>query len=92
MRGSTLISFSFSIYYSSSVTAIPLFSSPNPNRPQHLRTSIPSIPDRPAGVGPSSFHGSQFQFFNDIGFVAGSPDVEAAPVFLYSRTNSHDVS
>ena len=49
---------------------------------------IPAIPHRPEGVGADAFHGSQFQFFDEHGFVAGSPGVEAAPVFLYSRTQS----
>lgn len=50
--------------------------------------NIPAIPRRPEGVGADAFHGSQFQFFDEHGFVAGSPGVEAAPVFLYSRTQS----
>ena len=45
-----------------------------------------TIPDRPEGVGADAFHGSQFQFFDELGFVNGSPGVEAAPVFLYART------
>ncbi|MCJ1427845.1 hypothetical protein MMC29_005751 [Sticta canariensis] len=45
-----------------------------------------TIPDRPEGVGADTFHGSQFQFFDELGFVKGSPGVEAAPVFLYART------
>lgn len=52
------------------------------------RGDIPTIPPRPEGVGADAFHGSQFQFFDEHGFVAGSPGVEAAPVFLYSRTQS----
>lgn len=48
--------------------------------------AIPAIPDRPEDVGENTFHGSQFQFFDEIGFVKGSPGVEAAPVFLYART------
>lgn len=75
----------------SSTVAIP-FTSSNPSRQQRLRRDIPTIPDRPSGVGPNSFHGSQFAAFDDIGFVSGSPGVEAAPVFLYSRTDSSDVS
>ena len=46
----------------------------------------PSTPERPSDIAKTSFHGSQFAFFDKIGFVAGSPGVEAAPVFLYSRT------
>ena len=37
----------------------------------HRRRTPPLIPPRPEGVGPESFHGSQFDFFDDIGFVAG---------------------
>lgn len=72
-------------------TALPWVCSSNPAHPNHFRRDIPAIPDRPQGVGPNSFYGSQSQFFDDIGFVAGSPGVEAAPVFLYSRTDSSDV-
>ena len=43
------------------------------------------IPSRPAGIGNRTFHGSQFRHIEEIGFVAGSPAVEAAPVFLYGR-------
>lgn len=57
-------------------------------RYQVRRQDIPTIPPRPEGVGAESFHGSQFQFFDEHGFVAGSPGVEAAPVFLFSRTQS----
>lgn len=57
-------------------------------RYQVRRQNIPAIPPRPEGVGAESFHGSQFQFFDEHGFVAGSPGVEAAPVFLFSRTQS----
>jgi len=53
---------------------------------------IPRIPERPSGVGPNSFHGIQFQYFDDLGFVSGSPGVEAAPVFLYARTGPTVVS
>lgn len=56
------------------------------------RGDIPTIPPRPEGIGADAFHGSQFQFFDEHGFVAGSPGVEAAPVFLYSRTQSIFVS
>lgn len=55
---------------------------------QVRREEIPTIPSRPESVGEDTFHGSQFQFFDELGFVAGSPGVEAAPVFLYSRTQS----
>ncbi|KAI4246345.1 MAG: hypothetical protein L6R40_002013 [Gallowayella cf. fulva] len=48
---------------------------------------IPAIPKRPDAVGPNSFHVSQFVFFDNIGFVDGSPGVEAAPVFLFARAD-----
>lgn len=57
-------------------------------RRQSRREGIPEMPPRPEGVVAGTFHGSQFQFFDELGFVAGSPGVEAAPVFLYSRTQS----
>lgn len=57
-------------------------------RLQGRREDTPAIPRRPKAVGLDAFHGSQFQFFDEHGFVAGSPGVEAAPVFLYSRTQS----
>lgn len=60
-------------------------------RLQARQDDIPAIPHRPEGVGADAFHGSQFQFFDELGFVAGSPGVEAAPVFLYSRTRSRFV-
>lgn len=74
------------------VSSNPISFSAHHGHPQSVRRDIPVIPPRPNGVGPNSFHGSQFAFFDDIGFVAGSPGVEAAPVFLYSRTGPTVVS
>ncbi|KAG8534388.1 uncharacterized protein KY384_001233 [Bacidia gigantensis] len=65
------------------VNALPQLQSRNPLA---TRDDIPPIPPRPDNVGKETFHGSQFQFFDQHGFVAGSPGVEAAPVFLFSRT------
>lgn len=56
------------------------------HRQQARWESDPTIAGRPEGVGEDTFHGSQFQFFDELGFVKGSPGVEAAPVFLYART------
>ncbi|KAI4170975.1 MAG: hypothetical protein LQ346_008798 [Caloplaca aetnensis] len=58
--------------------------------PRGVVRPISSLPDRPVGVGPDSFHGSQFRSFDDTAFAAGSPAVEAAPAFLFSRTGSSD--
>ncbi|KAI9717019.1 MAG: hypothetical protein M1812_004954 [Candelaria pacifica] len=77
----------WALLFFSLVTAIPRPLSPNPSRASRLRRDIPSRPD---GVSPNSFHGDQFRFFDENGFVAGSPAVEAAPVFLYSRTTASD--
>ena len=76
----------------SCVTSTPFATSPNSARPQNLRRDVPQIPERPTGVGLNSYHGVQFNYMDEIGFVPGSPGVEAAPVFLYSRTDSSDVS
>ena len=70
------------------ISALPQFTI---SEPVHLRRNVPQPPPRPEGVSQDNFHGSQFQFFDDIGFVAGSPGVEAAPVFLYSRTDPKTV-
>jgi hypothetical protein len=50
---------------------------------------IPIITCRPSSIPETSMHGSQFSWFDDrakaYGFEEGSPAVQAAPVFLYSR-------
>lgn len=72
------------------ITALPHAVIPSDLGQSHpiRRSDIPAIPPRPEGIDIEAFHGSQFQFFDERGFVAGSPGVEAAPVFLYSRTQS----
>lgn len=70
-----------------SVLSNPIITHRNPPHPQALRRDIPPIPDRPEGMNPNTFHDNQFIYFDDIGFVNGSPAVEAAPVWLFSRTN-----
>lgn len=60
--------------------------------PRGVARQVSSLPDRPVGVGPDRFHGSQFRSFDDTAFATGSPAVEAAPAFLFSRTGSSDVS
>ena len=50
----------------------------------------PPPPPRPDNVAPDTFHGSQFDNFDSVGFAPGSPGVDAAPVFLYARTSSNN--
>ena len=56
------------------------------------RRAVPSIPPRPAKVGNQTFHTSQFDFFEETGFVPGSPAVETSPVFLFGRAKRTFVS
>lgn len=56
------------------------------------RRGAPPIPPRPANVGNQTFHTSQFDFFEEIGFVPGSPAVETSPVFLFGRAKRSFVS
>ena len=53
------------------------------------RDGLPPIPDRPDNVRPDTFHVSMFTSFDQYGFIAGTPAVEAAPVFLFSRTQKN---
>ena len=61
-----------------------------PSSPQHMvnsslhtRQDPPEVPERPATSGPTSFHGSRFEFLKETGF---EPAVDAMPVFLFART------
>ncbi|KAF2123232.1 hypothetical protein BDV96DRAFT_481445 [Lophiotrema nucula] len=53
---------------------------------------IPPIPERPDGLEGIAFHGSRFNFFDEIAHIYGfvddglNPAVVHSPVFLYSRT------
>lgn len=48
----------------------------------------PLIPSRPSSISNTSFHGSQFVFFDEWGFHEGSPAVEAMPVYFFSTTDT----
>ena len=56
---------------------------------------IPPVPDRPSDLSDWAFHGSRFDFFDEIssriGFLdnGGHPAVVHAPVFLYARPNGN---
>jgi hypothetical protein len=79
--------------YTSSISIFNVTSSGN-----HVKTEIPPIPDRPFGVSPAAFHGSRFQFFDDIasqfGFVddGKNPAIVHTPVWLFSRIDTGQVS
>ncbi|KAL8707122.1 MAG: hypothetical protein Q9220_007799 [cf. Caloplaca sp. 1 TL-2023] len=63
---------------------------PGPGAKQKAARSESTLPERPPAVGPDTFHGSQFAAFDDLPFTAGSPAVDAAPVFLFSRTGKNN--
>ena len=52
------------------------------------REEVPATPERPEGIADSSFHGNDFVFLAEKGW---GPAVEAAPVWLFSRTLSTNV-
>lgn len=66
--------------------------SQNSTQQELPRRGAPPIPPRPANVGNQTFHTSQFDFFEEIGFVPGSPAVESSPVFLFGRAKKTFVS
>ncbi|MCJ1430265.1 hypothetical protein MMC29_008182, partial [Sticta canariensis] len=85
--------FGFGFFFLASVIMVMITALPhegiskNPAHRQQARwENEATVPRRPEGVGADTFHGSQFEFFDELGFVKGSPGVEAAPVFLYART------
>lgn len=67
----------------------------NRNKPPLLKNPsrlIPPLPVRPSYVDPRAFHGSRFDFFDEIaarfGFIddGKNPAVVHSPVFLYGRS------
>ncbi|KAL8778664.1 MAG: hypothetical protein Q9213_007312 [Squamulea squamosa] len=64
MRTSTFINF----YLSTSLLFFGFLDAGN-----SAAAPLPAVPERPDGVSATSFHTSQFENFNEIGFVDGSP-------------------
>lgn len=65
---------------------------PDFRAPTSPMANLSGLPPRPPGLGNRAFHGSQFRDFEKFGFTIGSPAVDVAPVFLYSRSRSFYVS
>lgn len=65
---------------------------PDFRAPTSPMANLSGLPPRPPGLGNRAFHGSQFRDFEKFGFTIGSPAVEVAPVFLFSRSRTFYVS
>ena len=91
MATSTVSLLLFFLFMLRSLSA-PLADEPGIHQLQLVQRQARPTPDRPDGADKNSFHNVQFEDFDGIGMVDGSPGVEAAPIFLFARTGPENVS